>query len=84
MQVTRPGPPRPDISDKEIKDMQEFFSGETDANVTAQMNDRLMELEPKGHTLVRRVKIGRNEPCPCGSGKKFKKCHLESLKKEYP
>jgi uncharacterized protein YecA (UPF0149 family) len=19
-------------------------------------------------------KIGRNEPCPCGSGKKFKKC----------
>lgn len=21
-------------------------------------------------------KIGRNEPCPCGSGKKYKKCHL--------
>jgi SEC-C motif len=21
-------------------------------------------------------KIGRNDPCPCGSGKKFKKCHL--------
>lgn len=20
------------------------------------------------------VKVGRNEPCPCGSGKKFKKC----------
>lgn len=20
-------------------------------------------------------KIGRNERCPCGSGKKFKKCH---------
>jgi preprotein translocase subunit SecA len=20
-------------------------------------------------------KIGRNEPCPCGSGKKFKNCH---------
>ena len=20
-------------------------------------------------------KIGRNEPCPCGSGKKFKQCH---------
>jgi SEC-C motif domain protein len=26
---------------------------------------------------VRRAtpKVGRNEPCPCGSGKKFKKCH---------
>lgn len=23
---------------------------------------------------VRRTKIGRNDPCPCGSGKKFKKC----------
>jgi preprotein translocase subunit SecA len=21
-------------------------------------------------------KIGRNEPCPCGSGIKYKKCHL--------
>jgi preprotein translocase subunit SecA len=23
----------------------------------------------------KRGKIGRNEPCPCGSGKKYKKCH---------
>lgn len=21
------------------------------------------------------VKVGRNEPCPCGSGKKYKHCH---------
>ncbi|HEY0388991.1 MAG TPA: SEC-C metal-binding domain-containing protein [Gaiellales bacterium] len=21
------------------------------------------------------AKVGRNEPCPCGSGKKFKRCH---------
>ncbi|VAX22284.1 Protein translocase subunit SecA [hydrothermal vent metagenome] len=29
---------------------------------------------------VRRTKkkIGRNEPCPCGSGKKYKKCHGKS------
>jgi len=26
-------------------------------------------------TLHLPVKVGRNEPCPCGSGKKFKKCH---------
>jgi len=24
---------------------------------------------------IRHQKIGRNEPCPCGSGKKYKKCH---------
>jgi uncharacterized protein YecA (UPF0149 family) len=23
-------------------------------------------------------KVGRNDPCPCGSGKKFKHCHLEA------
>jgi uncharacterized protein len=26
------------------------------------------------HTPVRSEKIGRNQPCPCGSGKKYKKC----------
>lgn len=26
------------------------------------------------NTPIRVVKIGRNEPCPCGSGKKYKKC----------
>jgi len=30
-----------------------------------------------GRTLVREgVKVGRNAPCPCGSGKKYKKCCL--------
>ncbi len=32
---------------------------------------------PESQTMpvMRRVqKIGRNEPCPCGSGKKYKKC----------
>ena len=23
-------------------------------------------------------KVGRNDPCPCGSGKKYKKCHGRS------
>lgn len=25
------------------------------------------------------IKIGRNNPCPCGSGKKYKKCHASQL-----
>jgi hypothetical protein len=24
------------------------------------------------------MKLSRNDPCPCGSGKKYKRCHLES------
>lgn len=27
--------------------------------------------------IIKPEKIGRNEPCPCGSGKKYKKCCLE-------
>lgn len=27
------------------------------------------------------TKTGRNEPCPCGSGKKYKKCCLSKLQK---
>ena len=31
---------------------------------------------PLVETFVRpEAKVGRNEPCPCGSGKKFKQCH---------
>ena len=29
----------------------------------------------KPQQVIRREKIGRNDPCPCGSGKKYKKCH---------
>jgi preprotein translocase subunit SecA len=30
----------------------------------------------KQETVVRtQPKVGRNDPCPCGSGKKYKKCH---------
>ena len=25
--------------------------------------------------VVKSEKIGRNDPCPCGSGKKYKQCH---------
>ncbi len=38
--------------------------------------------EPHPDTTVHRdsPKIGRNDPCPCGSGKKYKKCCLNSQK----
>lgn len=36
--------------------------------------------QPKPHTVQKDkddpyANVGRNDPCPCGSGKKFKKCH---------
>jgi preprotein translocase subunit SecA len=35
-----------------------------------------LEAEPEKQRPYRAaVKVGRNEPCPCGSGKKYKQCH---------
>ena len=36
----------------------------------------------KPRPVVRDYKIGRNDPCPCGSGLKYKKCCLGSSKYE--
>jgi preprotein translocase subunit SecA len=34
------------------------------------------EAPAAGQTFVRQgQKVGRNDPCPCGSGKKYKHCH---------
>ena len=36
---------------------------------------RLRTKAARTKTVTRdQPKIGRNEPCPCGSGKKYKKC----------
>ena len=32
-------------------------------------------LGPRQETIVKGEQPGRNDPCPCGSGKKYKKCH---------
>ncbi len=33
-----------------------------------------LELELENYSFANTTKVGRNEPCPCGSGKKYKKC----------
>jgi uncharacterized protein YecA (UPF0149 family) len=38
--------------------------------------------EPPQKPFIRlEEKVGRNDPCPCGSGKKFKKCCLRATTK---
>ena len=34
-----------------------------------------VEHEPLTPIVRETPKVGRNEPCPCGSGLKYKKCH---------
>jgi hypothetical protein len=40
-----------------------------------------VEREPEPAPPAKR-KLGRNDPCWCGSGKKYKKCHLQSDERE--
>ena len=50
--------------DEALANPQEDFSDEEKAQLAS------------GAPIVREgVKIGRNDPCPCGSGKKYKQCH---------
>ncbi len=41
------------------------------------VNPKAGEGEAPKQKPIRKAKIGRNEPCPCGSGKKYKNCHGE-------
>lgn len=56
-------------------------AGIADAMNTALQNDENQQTSPAGQdevsggTIRRETpKVGRNEPCPCGSGKKYKQC----------
>ena len=41
----------------------------------APKREQVLNEGPQHHSLTRRVKkVGPNDPCPCGSGKKYKKC----------
>lgn len=61
-----------DLTDKKQKTMVEMLN---------ELNpDRIkpMAMMPTDKQMCRRPpKVGRNDPCPCGSGKKFKNCCLQ-------
>lgn len=51
---------------------KDFVSGKT-KNTQTEMLHKLLATTPPMR-LVREKRPKRNEPCPCGSGKKYKKC----------
>ncbi|MGR9072964.1 MAG: preprotein translocase subunit SecA [Gammaproteobacteria bacterium] len=51
-----------------------FEHAEASALKTPEEEDAAEEAQPQPYIRDGR-KVGRNEPCPCGSGKKYKQCH---------
>lgn len=47
---------------------------EWDELLTPERRKELYREQKKSGTIVKERKVGRNEPCPCGSGKKYKYC----------
>lgn len=45
-----------------------------DQILTEARRKELYRQQKKSGTIVKEKKIGRNDPCPCGSGKKYKQC----------
>ncbi|MFW6678035.1 SEC-C metal-binding domain-containing protein [Lacrimispora sp. AGF001] len=52
---------------------------EWDQILTEEKKKELYKTQKASGTIVKGAKIGRNDPCPCGSGKKYKKCCGQNL-----
>lgn len=60
------------LQEEWMKTPREALEGKT----PGELLDGRMLLPQKVETVRRsEPKVGRNDPCPCGSGKKYKKCH---------
>jgi len=50
---------------------------QTAEDVETPMTQAAEEMQGKGRTYVAEKEPGRNDPCPCGSGKKYKHCCMD-------
>jgi uncharacterized protein len=60
---------------KHIEGPMRFMAGELKAERPPANIMRKMESEDAAGLEKRFAAAGRNDPCPCGSGKKYKRCH---------
>lgn len=63
-----------------IAEEEEIEREEVAINQQAISGGSQTQEEPKKAPVRRAEKVGRNEPCPCGSGKKYKNCCLKTEK----
>jgi len=59
---------------KEVHQPQRSDSSRLREDRTDILSQRTSENSSTGPIKVEK-KVGRNDPCPCGSGKKYKACH---------
>lgn len=72
--TSAPGYDRDGVMERFIPLLEEMGRGEEAGALIAEEEQDTESRPP----LIKKVKVGRNAPCPCGSGKKYKKCCLRS------
>jgi preprotein translocase subunit SecA len=60
-------------------DLSKLSTSKEDIDAPPTENDYYDPTPVKQQPIVAGPKIGRNDPCPCGSGKKYKACHGKDL-----
>jgi preprotein translocase subunit SecA len=65
-------PPQARFTQAPQKQQKERLTESRDEHVVEEQN---AQQKPKPQPIRVDAKIGRNDPCPCGSGKKYKACH---------
>jgi preprotein translocase subunit SecA len=64
------------LTKEEIDEIHQQQEAMLDAQMKAhQQAEQSKQMEDEKRIIRASVKVGRNDPCPCGSGKKFKGCH---------
>jgi preprotein translocase subunit SecA len=56
-------------------DMSRYSTSKSDFSSLGEGGERQQERGKKAEPVRVDKKVGRNDPCPCGSGKKYKQCH---------
>lgn len=77
--------PKPDSTEQELFNKEKelfissFYNKEIDSNY---FSKKVQENYIIQENVKKSKKYGRNDPCPCGSGKKYKKCCLRKMESQ--
>jgi len=62
---------------EQVKDQLSSASSDMEGQETNSPSPAKKPTAPRPRVIRQpsKLKVGRNDPCPCGSGKKYKQCH---------
>ncbi len=83
-QMSKPEPRQPDVKETQAEAPRRYNYKESKAELPGDPAQRQAAAAPQGEQqkpmpAKAAPRIGRNDPCPCGSGKKYKNCHGKGL-----